>query len=132
MLVLTKISFREELQHWAIILWSFEIFPKILSLKWFSNSWGNSYIPCFLLIIMLSFICGERKIWSNIKKSQSITIDCLQNFLLLFMFQLTAATVANIHILAGIYFIFLKIVLDQTWKAFTVIPNLDISEKIGK
>ena len=34
--------------------------------------------------------------------------DCLQNFLLLFMFLLTALIVKNIHILAGIYFIFLK------------------------
>ena len=41
-----------------------------------------------------------------------MTIDCLQNFLLLFMFQLTAAIIANIHILAGIYFIFLKNVHD--------------------
>ena len=42
-----------------------------------------------------------------------MTINCLENFLLLFMFQLKAAIVANIHILAGIYFIFLKKVHDQ-------------------
>ena len=29
-------------------------FPKILSLKLFGNSWGNSYIPCLLLIIKKS------------------------------------------------------------------------------
>ena len=33
--------------------------------------------------------------------------DCLQNFLLFFMFLLTASIVENSHILAGIYFIFL-------------------------
>ena len=30
----------------------------------------------------------------------------------------TALVVKNNHILAGIYFIFLKNVLEQTWKAF--------------
>ena len=34
------------------------------------------------------------------------------------MFLLTAPIVKNSHILAGIYFIFLKTVLDQTQKAF--------------
>ena len=29
-------------------------FPKILSLKLFGNSWGNSYIPYLLLIIKKS------------------------------------------------------------------------------
>ena len=38
------------------------------------------------------------------------------------MSLLTAFIDKNSHILAGIYFIFLKKVLDQTWKA------LDISE----
>ena len=32
----------------------------------------NLLIPCLLLIITLRFTCGERKIWSNIKKSQNI------------------------------------------------------------
>ena len=32
-------------------------------LKSFGNSWGNSYIPCFLLITTLRFTCGEKKIW---------------------------------------------------------------------
>ena len=33
-----------------------------LSLETFGKSWGNSYIPCLLLIITLRFTCGERKI----------------------------------------------------------------------
>ena len=41
----------------------FFYFPKSVSLKSFGNSWGNSYIPCLLLIIVLQFNCGERKIW---------------------------------------------------------------------
>ena len=46
------------------------------------------------------------------------------------MSLLTAFIVKNSHILAGIYFIFLKKALDQTEKAFNT--KLDISEKIGK
>ena len=40
--------------------------------------------------------------------------DSLQNFILLFMSLLTALIVKNSHMLAGIYYIFLKNVLDQT------------------
>ena len=48
------------------------------------------------------------------KVSEYYVRDCLQNFLLLFMFLLKAKIVKSSHILAGIYFIFLKNVLDQT------------------
>ena len=44
------------------------------------------------------------------------------------MFLLTASIVKNRHMLAEIYFIFLKNILDQS----LLIPNLDLSEKIGK
>ena len=47
-----------------------------VSLKSFDNSWGNSYAPCLLLIITVCFTCGEKKIWSNIKKSQNFMTDC--------------------------------------------------------
>ena len=40
--------------------------------------------------------------------------DFLQNFHLLFMFLLAAPIVKNSHVLAGIYFIFLKNILDKT------------------
>ena len=42
-------------------------------LKLFGNSWGNSYIPCLLLIITLPVTCGESKILPNINKFQNIT-----------------------------------------------------------
>ena len=42
----------------------------------------------------------------------------LQSFLFLFMSLVTVLIVKNSHILAGIYFIFLKNVHDQTWKSF--------------
>ena len=52
---------------------SFEIFL-IASLKSFSSSRGNSYIPWLLLIIKIRFTCGDEKILSNIKKSRNIMI----------------------------------------------------------
>ena len=88
-------------------------FPKNLSVKSFGNSFSNSYIPCLLLIITLRFTCGEKKMVKYQKTSKYVH-DCLQNFLLRFMFLLTAPIVKNGHVLAGIYFIFLKYVLDQT------------------
>ena len=45
---------------------------KVLSLKSFGNLFGNSYIPCLLLIITIHFTCGDTKILSNIKMSQNI------------------------------------------------------------
>ena len=51
--------------------------PCILSLKSFDNTWSKSYIPCLLLIKMLRFTCGEKKIFSNIKKvSKYCDYDC--------------------------------------------------------
>ena len=47
------------------------------------------------------------------KASKYYVHDYLQNFLLLFMFLLTAPIVTNSHILARIYFAFVKNVLDQ-------------------
>ena len=61
---------------------------------------------------------------------KSISRDCLQIFILLFTFLVTAPIVKNSHILTGIYFIFLKNVLDQLKSL--LIPNLDLSEKIDK
>ena len=46
--------------------------------------------------------------------------SCLQNFLLLFMSLLTVLIVKSSHILAGICFIFLKNVADQTWNTFNI------------
>ena len=43
------------------------------------------------------------------------------------MFLLTAPIAKNSHILARIFFIFLKYILEQTWKS--LIQNMDLSEK---
>ena len=48
--------------------------PKILRFKSFDNLWGNLYIPCLLLIIMLRSTCCKRKIWSNIKKFKILSM----------------------------------------------------------
>ena len=60
-------------------------------------------------MITFRFTCEERKIYSTIKKSQNIMnmIFC-KTFSLIFMSLLTALIVKNSHILAGIYFAFLK------------------------
>ena len=54
------------------------------------------------------------------KFSKFYNHDSLQNFLSLFMSLLTAPIVKNSHILAGVYFIFLKNILDQSSKSFNI------------
>ena len=69
-------------------------------------------------IITLRFTC-ESKICSTIKKSQKKLWAWLSaKFCFAFLSFLTALIVENSHILAKIFFIFLKNVLDHTWKAF--------------
>ena len=58
-----------------------------------------------LLIIMLRFTSGERKLG---KTSEYYDHGCLQNFLLHFMSLLTVPILKNSHILTGIYIILLK------------------------
>ena len=47
-------------------------FPKVLSLRSFGNSWHNSYIPFFVIIIFLPCFSGEQKFCWNVKKSTNI------------------------------------------------------------
>ena len=54
------------------------------------------------------------------KFSKFYNHDSLQNFLSLFMSLLTTPIVKNSHILAGVYFIFLKNILDQSSKSFNI------------
>ena len=79
-LVLTKFSFWRRdwplgyhsmgFRHFPDASW----FPKILSHKSFGNWWGNSYIPCLLVIIAHRFTCGKKKKKKKklVKKSQNI------------------------------------------------------------
>ena len=81
LLVLKKFSSWEEI--WALSynpvkFWDFpniSYFSKIL--ESFGNLWGNSYIPCLLLITAPLF---TRKTWSKIKKSQNIMIIIVGKF----------------------------------------------------
>ena len=52
------------------------------------------------------------------KVSKYYETDCLQNFLLLFMFLLTTKFVKNSHIQARVFFIFLKNVSKQSCDSF--------------
>ena len=52
------------------------------------------------------------------KVSKYYETDCLQNCVLLFMYSLTVKLVKNNHVLARIFFIFLKNVLKQTGNFF--------------
>ena len=64
---------------------SFLIFSDLI-LRSHSNSWGNSYISCLLLIIMLHFICGKKKNWQSIKKSVNIMSIIVFKTLFSFLF----------------------------------------------
>ena len=122
LLVLTKFSFWEEdlaLGYTSITFWHFLNifwFAKTLSLK----SFGNSYIPCLWLIITLRFTCGEREIYSTIKMSQNIMRMILFNFFFFLLSKpmLTVSVAKNSHILALIYFIFLRKRLRPNLKGF--------------
>ena len=52
------------------------------------------------------------------KVSEYYENDCLQNFLLLFIFLVIAKFVKKSHIYARTHFIFLKTVVKQTWNSF--------------
>ena len=82
--------------------------PKILSLKSFGHSKGNSYALCSLLRSTLCCTCYDRKICSDIKWSQNITtlIVCKVFFCFL-CFLLTAPIAESSHILPWISFNFL-------------------------
>ena len=73
---------------------------------------------------MLYFMCAETKICSTFKKSQN-----LMNMIVckIFMSLLKALIVKNSHILAEIYFIFLKHCPRPN-----SIANLNLNERIGK
>ena len=126
LLRLTKFLFWQEgwvLGYHSLKFWDFSDvfwFLKIVRRKLLADSWGNSYVPCLLLIIELRLTCSEEK--ENLLKHQKVSkcyeTDCLQSFLLLLMHLLTAPNVKNSHFLARTYFIFLKNVLKKTWKIF--------------
>ena len=80
--------------------------PKILSYRSFCNSSGDSYMPCLLLIITLRCTCGEKKILKILCPWLS------EKFSLRFISLLTVPIVINSHILAKIFLIFIKNVLD--------------------
>ena len=97
----------------------FSLFPKSLSLKSFGNSWGNSYTPYLLLIIVFHLVKHQ-------KVPQYYFHDCLKNFILLFMSLLTAPVVKNSYIYAIIYLIFIKNVLKNSSSAKKFFKSLPV------
>ena len=94
-------------------------FSRFLNLKFFGNFWGNSYLPCLLLIITLRFTSSETKILIKHQKvSKYPDYDCLPKFTLLFIFLLTAPTVESSHVLTEVYLFALKIWLRPNLKGF--------------
>ena len=86
--------------------------------------------------VYTTFISNNRPsfhLWckENLVKHQKVSKyyenDCLQNFIFPFMSLLTAKFVKSSHIWARIYFIFLRDKLE-----IVLIPNVDLSEKIGR
>ena len=67
--------------------------------------------------LQISCLWWKENLLNHQKVSKYYEHGCLHNFLLAFMSLLTGLIVKNSHILAVIYFIFLKNVLGQAWKA---------------
>ena len=107
----------------------FLIFPNFLnfqSLKSFGNSWGNTNIQIYTQIYSNMFITTYHSsfhLWpkESLLKQRSLKILwpwLSAKYYFAFYHFITAEIVQNSHILAGIYFVFLKILLDQAWKSF--------------
>ena len=54
----------------------FLLFSNFLSPNSSDNLWGNSYIPCLLLIITLRFTCGEKKVYKFAVTNYEIASKC--------------------------------------------------------
>ena len=93
-LLLPKFNFWKgywELGYASTKIWDFRkisLFPKILSLKSFGNSWGNWYTKFAILGITFHFTCGESDLYWNIVPSSKILWPRLQarNFSLIWQF----------------------------------------------
>ena len=61
----------------SILIWDFSnspAFPKILSLKSFGNSWGNSYTNFIILDIKFRFTCAKWDLyWNTVKFQNTMT-----------------------------------------------------------
>ena len=111
-------NFGSKIEHHATILSRFEIFlifPNFLSLELF----GNSYIPCLLLIVRIGFSCSDTKTLSNIKMSQSIMTRIVWKIFFCFLcLNKQLQLLKTVILLAEIYFIFVESVKHQTSKTF--------------
>ena len=80
---------------------------------------GNSYIPCLLLIITIRFICSDTRPLSNMKMSQNIMTRIVWKIFFCFLcLNKQLQLLKTVILLAEIYFIFVESVIHQTLKAF--------------
>ena len=107
----------------------FSEFHKILILKSFGNERHNTYQ--LFANNYSSFVLRWKVNLLNYQKvSKYYEHDCLEIFLLVFISLLTGLIVESSNTSTRIYFIFLKSILNQAWKAS--IPNLNLNQKVGE
>ena len=107
-----------------MMFWDFPVisyFPRILSLKWLGNCEATRINHVYYYSNHPSFhLWWEKNSVKSQKVSKCYGHYCLKFFFWLFMPLLISGIVINDHTLAGICFIFLKCLLDQSWKAFNI------------
>ena len=113
----------ERTEQQAIIQWSFEIFlkfPNFLKSKIEYTRWQLLYTS-LLLITILYFTCGERKIYSTIKHSQNIMNMIVDPRFFIIIYFIGTLIVSLVFLKTNIYFLlflwkmpnmFLKTFLD--------------------
>ena len=109
---------------WAIILWglgTFLIFPNFQRSYVLSRLGTREATPIFHILSnnrTSLHLCSKQNFLNDQKVSKCYEAYCLEYFLLLFMFLLTAKLVKDSHIYPTILFIFLQNVLKQTCSSF--------------
>ena len=85
--LLLKINFWERdwtlafvsIQFWDFLIMS--INPQILILRFFSNSWGNSYTKFIVIDIKFRFACSESNLHEDCKLPKYFVTDCMKAFI---------------------------------------------------
>ena len=101
-------------KNWCCIRCQWQIFPRVLAgvrlISSVIRQTGESENGCFKKLKHAEFSKKRTFLtpwYAHVRKTSKIH-DCFQNFPLYFMSLVTIPIVKNSHILAGIYFIYLK------------------------
>ena len=106
-------------------------FHKILSLKSFGNSRGNSYILSSEVKIAHRLTCGEWKIWQKINKSQNMMKLIVFENLFCFLCPYEQLNLLE-RVILGLKFTLSLKKLFSTKIEILLRPNVNLSEKLGK